>query len=68
MGWDCEGRRLASGSVDASIKVTKVDDYQCSTEVDLRGPSDTVTSLQWHPSHADKLASVSQQDKNVRCG
>ena len=53
--------------MDTSIKVSKVDDYQCSTECELRGPSDTVTSLQWHPSHADKLASISQQDKSVRC-
>lgn len=67
MGWNSDGRRLASGSVDTTIKITRVDDTpQFAHEIDLKGISDTVTSLQWHPHHPDKLASVMQQDKNVR--
>lgn len=28
--------------------------------------SEAVHGLHWHPSHADKLVSIAQQDKNVR--
>ncbi len=39
---------------------------QVTTECDLKGCPDSVMSLQWHPTHSDRLASICAQDKNVR--
>lgn len=40
---------------------------QIKQEAELRGHSDTVTNLSWHPTHPDKLASIAGAEKSVRC-
>lgn len=39
---------------------------QIKQEGELRGHSDGVTNVAWHPSHADKLASIAGAEKSVR--
>ncbi len=162
LGWNAEGKRLASGSVDQSVRITRVDDHcgvrsdaacfacltgrllwleaaawggaaggavalpqtsrkrvyhvrllplwrasteraagrqpqagrstmgdlalapahqsaavrfsasscihlQVKNEAELRGHSDGVTNVSWHPSHPDKLASIAGAEKSMRC-
>lgn len=40
---------------------------QVKNEAELRGHSDGVTNVSWHPSHPDKLASIAGSEKNMRC-
>lgn len=39
---------------------------QTRQEAELRGHTESVMYMRWHPTHPDKLASISQQEKNVR--
>lgn len=67
LGWNVEGKRLASGSVDQTVRITRVDDHcGVKNEAELRGHSDGVTNVSWHPSHPDKLASIAGSEKNMR--
>ncbi|EFN50708.1 hypothetical protein CHLNCDRAFT_142586 [Chlorella variabilis] len=67
LGWNSEGKRLASGSVDQTVRITRVDDHcNLKQESELRGHNDGVTYLKWHPTHPDKLASIAGQEKSVR--
>ena len=77
MGWSCTGARLATGSLDHDVKVWAVDaagavagskagaGHQPKTEVELKGHTDVVEQLVWHPSSGDRLASAGG-DKTVR--
>lgn len=67
VGWNAEGKRLASGSVDQTVRVSRVDEH-CAfrQECELRGHQDGVTNLAWHPSHNERLASIAQPEKSVR--
>ncbi|KAI1315829.1 hypothetical protein EDD11_000324 [Mortierella claussenii] len=66
VGWNCDGRRLASGSVDKTARVwapERAGDARASLE--LRGHTDSVDQLRWDPTHPDHLATASC-DKTVR--
>lgn len=39
---------------------------QIKQEAELRGHTEGVTNLAWHPVHPDKLASIAGQEKSVR--
>lgn len=39
---------------------------QVRNEAELRGHSDGVTNVLWHPSHPDKLASIAGSEKSMR--
>ena len=39
---------------------------QIKQEAELRGHTESVTNLTWHPTHPDKLASMAQPEKSVR--
>lgn len=39
---------------------------QHKSEAELRGHSEGVTNLAWHPTHPDKLASIAGPEKSVR--
>ncbi|KAF0292976.1 THO complex subunit 3 [Amphibalanus amphitrite] len=63
--WNCDGRRLASGSFDKSVCVFILDRDRLIKDHTFRGHSDSVDQLTWHPSHGDQLATASG-DKTVR--
>ncbi|KAI8332062.1 WD40-repeat-containing domain protein [Chlamydoabsidia padenii] len=66
VAWNCDGRRLASGSVDKTARVWiphRGTDIRYSTE--LKGHTDSVDQLDWDPTHPDRLATASC-DKTVR--
>ncbi|KAG0289849.1 hypothetical protein BGZ98_003690, partial [Dissophora globulifera] len=66
VGWNSDGRRLASGSVDKTARVwapERTSDPRSSLE--LRGHTDSVDQLVWDPTHPDHLATASC-DKTVR--
>ncbi|KAL4536412.1 hypothetical protein Ndes2437B_g05833 [Nannochloris sp. 'desiccata'] len=68
LSWNCDGTRLATGSQDQTIKLWKTDDQNISSksEAELRGHTDAVMYLRWHPSNPDRLASTSSQEKCIR--
>ncbi|KAL1916430.1 uncharacterized protein VTP21DRAFT_5621 [Calcarisporiella thermophila] len=58
--WNCEGRKLASGSVDKTVRIWTPDrgtDVRYSYE--LKGHTDSVDQLRWDPTHPDRLATAS---------
>ncbi|KAG0332796.1 hypothetical protein BG004_001095 [Podila humilis] len=66
VSWNCDGRRLASGSVDKTARIwapERTSDPRHSQE--LKGHTDSVDQLRWDPTHADHLATASC-DKTVR--
>ncbi|XP_074605613.1 THO complex 3 homolog tex [Brevipalpus obovatus] len=63
--WSCDGNRLASGSVDRTISIFQLDKDRLTKESTLRGHSDSVDQLSWHPAESELLATASL-DKSVR--
>ncbi|KAI8897950.1 WD40-repeat-containing domain protein [Globomyces pollinis-pini] len=62
--WSCDGRRLASGSVDKTARVWSVE-RSVSDSIVLKGHEDAVYQLAWNPQNQDSLATASV-DKSVR--
>lgn len=56
----CLPHGLASPAPMASPRL------QHKSEAELRGHSEGVTNLAWHPTHPDKLASIAGPEKSVR--
>lgn len=69
LAWNSSGTRLASAARDFTVRVWTIDvrrDISTYGEcVELRGHSDDVTRVQWHPTANDLLASCSA-DKSVK--
>ncbi|XP_052772137.1 THO complex subunit 3-like [Mya arenaria] len=65
VAWNCDGRKLASGSYDKSVNVFHLDRDRLSKDVTFRGHSDSVDQLCWHPKHPDQLVTASG-DKTIR--
>ncbi|KAI8801495.1 WD40-repeat-containing domain protein [Cladochytrium replicatum] len=70
VGWNCDGRRLASGSVDQTARVWTLSNDSASSSanrdsIELKGHHGDVDQLCWDPTHPDKLATASV-DKSVR--
>ncbi|GAK64295.1 transducin family protein/WD-40 repeat family protein [Moesziomyces antarcticus] len=66
LGWSVDGRKLATCGADRVVRIWVPErsvDARASTE--LKGHSDSVDQLVWHPSHADVVATASA-DKTVR--
>ncbi|GAA5913094.1 hypothetical protein JCM5296_002067 [Sporobolomyces johnsonii] len=64
VAWNQDGRRLATGGADKSLRIYLPDkDPRTSTE--CRGHTGEVSSLRWNPTHPERLAScsASAQDK-----
>ena len=52
VGWSSDGRRLASGSVDMTVKIWNIDSRgQQGTEMELKGHTEGVDQLCWHKTH-----------------
>ncbi|TPX50548.1 hypothetical protein SeMB42_g00668 [Synchytrium endobioticum] len=67
LGWNADGRRLASGSTDGYVRIysTTAIDLGADAGSELRGHSGDVDQIAWHPTHTDLLASTGN-DKTVR--
>lgn len=65
VAWSCDGRRLASGSVDKTLCILSLDNFRLSKETSLKGHHHQVDQIIWHPSNPDLLASASA-DKTVK--
>ncbi|GAA6009138.1 hypothetical protein JCM10207_004279 [Rhodosporidiobolus poonsookiae] len=64
VAWNLDGRRLATGGVDRTLRIYLPDkDARSSTE--CRGHSGEVSCVRWNPTHPERLAtcSASSQDK-----
>lgn len=66
VAWNCEGKKLASGSVDQTVRIWPVEStVNKMREVELRGHTGGVDNVAWDPLHPEILTSVSS-DKSVR--
>ncbi|RXG59755.1 THO complex subunit 3 [Armadillidium vulgare] len=67
IGWNADGRRLASGSYDKCVTIFVFDGMRETLRKDYtyKGHGDSVDQLCWHPTHSDQLTSASG-DKTVR--
>jgi len=65
LAWNCSGEKLASGSVDQSVRVWAIDPTGRSTGTELKGHQDSVDQLRWDPKQPEVLGTASG-DKTVR--
>jgi len=67
LAWNVQGQKLASGSVDQTVRVWTIDPRGThqTPETELTGHKDAVDQLCWHKSNPDLLATASG-DKTVR--
>lgn len=68
LGWNCNGKRLASGAQDGAIKVWRISPKHGRperSEADLVGHTAAVTYIRWDPLNIERLATTST-DKTLR--
>eukprot|EP01132_Coremiostelium_polycephalum_P005365 gene5365-6695_t len=66
VAWSCDGKRLASGSVDNTTRIwSNVETGVKGKEIELKGHTDPIEQLAWSPVHPDILATASS-DKTVK--
>ena len=65
VSWSCRGHKLASGSVDQTVRVWSIDQAGSAKSTELTGHSDSVDQLRWDPTNAEVLGTASG-DKTVR--
>eukprot|EP00965_Chrysotila_dentata_P151590 5010212-Pleurochrysis_carterae.AAC.2 len=65
INWNCLGTKLASGSVDMSVRVWAVEELGRTAEMELKGHTGSVDQLRWDPKQSWLLGSASG-DKTVR--
>ncbi|KAF2359043.1 WD40 repeat [Trinorchestia longiramus] len=67
LGWNADGRRLASGSYDKCVTIFLFDSQRDTLRKDYtyKGHNGSVDQLCWHPTHSEQLTSASG-DKTVR--
>jgi THO complex subunit 3 len=62
LAWNCVGEKLASGSVDQSVRIWAIDQAGRSTGTELKGHQDSVDQLRWDPKqpevHAQHICSA----------
>jgi THO complex subunit 3 len=63
--WNCDGKRLASGSYDRTVSVYSLERDRLSKDLSFKGHTDSVDQLCWHSKHPDLLVTASL-DKSVR--
>ncbi|GAA6006452.1 WD40 repeat domain-containing protein [Rhodotorula paludigena] len=67
VAWNLDGRRLATGGTDKSLRIFLPDkDVRSGTE--YRGHTGEISVVRWNPTHPERLATVSSaaQDKGLR--
>uniref|UniRef100_A0A1B0GNP4 Uncharacterized protein n=1 Tax=Phlebotomus papatasi TaxID=29031 RepID=A0A1B0GNP4_PHLPP len=65
VGWNCDGRKLASGSFDKTVAIFSLDRERLSKDITYRGHTGSVDQLCWHAALPDLLSTASG-DKTVR--
>eukprot|EP01126_Amoeba_proteus_P021257 TRINITY_DN2152_c1_g1_i4.p1 TRINITY_DN2152_c1_g1~~TRINITY_DN2152_c1_g1_i4.p1 ORF type:complete len:214 (+),score=26.19 TRINITY_DN2152_c1_g1_i4:43-642(+) len=66
VAWNPPGDKLASGSVDKSIRIwSSVDRKNSKDSLELTGHTATVSVMSWNPTSADQLATTSL-DSSIR--
>ena len=65
VAWSCNGAKLASGSVDQTVRVWSIDATGKATDTELKGHQDSVDQLRWDPLQPEVLGTASG-DKTVR--
>ena len=65
VAWNCDGKRLASGSFDRTVCIYNLERDRLSKNYIFRDHTNSVDQICWHPKHPDKLVSASL-DKTVR--
>ena len=65
VAWSCGGQKLASGSVDQSVRVWSLHESGSAVDTELTGHSDSVDQLRWDPTNAEVIGTASG-DKTVR--
>lgn len=66
LGWNTDGRRLASAGVDKVVRVwTPERSLELRSSIELKGHTETVDALAWDPTHPERLATAGQ-DSTVR--
>ena len=63
--WSCDGKRLASGSLDKTVCLFTLSNDRLNKEVTYRGHGDSVDQLEWYPFDPEILATASG-DRSVR--
>ncbi|KAM0789184.1 hypothetical protein ACM66B_000031 [Microbotryomycetes sp. NB124-2] len=58
VAWNCDGRRLASGAQDGTLRVWQPDKDSRSS-VEYRGHTGDVSLVRWNPVHPERFASCS---------
>ncbi|XP_072042057.1 THO complex subunit 3-like isoform X2 [Amphiura filiformis] len=65
VAWSCDGKMLASGSFDKTVCLYSLDRDRLSREGTLRGHTDSVDQLCWHPSNPELFVTASG-DKTIK--
>lgn len=65
VGWNCSGRLLASCSFDKTVSIFTLEKDRLVKDCTMKGHSDSVDCLCWHPSNSNLLVTASG-DKTIR--
>lgn len=65
VGWNSDGRKLASGSFDKSVALYSLDRDRLTKEGTFKGHTGSVDQISWHRTAPDLLSTASG-DKTVR--